>query len=283
MQTIIQKILVEEHHSFACRYYKTPNFETSWHKHEEVEIINITEGFGTVLIGDYIGEYKEGDVFFISSNLPHWFRKSNQNIIGNAIVAQFRKTVFGEEFLATPELRNINNLLNKNEGLKIEKKSKTLIAKKLLELEQAKGYTRYGILLDILNQISLSKQYSTLSKNFSSGIKNINPVMEDIIEYSFKNYLSQIKLSDVADMASMSIPTFCRFFKKNIKKTYFEFIQELRINHACKLLKEENKTIMDICYESGYNSWAHFSKQFKQVTKRTPSSYRKEFAEEQNL
>ena len=283
MQTIIQKILVEENHSFACRYYKTPNFETSWHKHDEIEIIYITEGYGTALIGDYIGEYKEGDVFFIASNLPHWFRKNNQIIIGNALVVQFRKSILGHDFLLQPELRNINNLLNKNEGLKLEKKSKIIISKKLLELEQAKGYNRYGILLDILNQISLSKQYITLSKNFYVGNKNINPIMEDIIEYTFKHYLTQIKLNDVAKMASMSIPTFCRFFKKNIKKTYFEFIQELRINHACKLLKEENKTIMDICFESGYNSWAHFSKQFKEVTKRTPSSYRKEFAEEQAM
>ena len=280
MQTIIQKVLVEENNSFACRYYKTPIFETNWHKHEEIEIILIVEGFGTVLIGDYIGEYKEGDVFFIASNLPHWFRKSNQNMIGDAVVAQFKKSILGNDFLQNPELRSINNLLNKNEGLKLEKKTKTYISRKLIDLEAAKGYLRFGILLDILNHISLSKQSTILSKNFSSGIKNINPVMEDIIEYSFKQYLNQIKLSDVADIASMSIPTFCRFFKKNIKKTYFEFIQELRINHACKLLKEENKTIMDICYESGYNSWAHFSKQFKKVTKRTPSSYRKEFAEE---
>ena len=249
MQTIIQKVLVEENHSFACRHYKTPMFETSWHKHEEVEIILIVEGFGTALIGDYIGEYKEGDVFFISSNLPHWFRKGNQNMIGNALVAQFKKSILGIEFLLTPELRSINNLLIKNEGLKLEKKSKTYISKKIIELEEAKGYYRFGVLLDILNHISLSKQITTLSKNFSSGIKNINPVMEDIIEYSFKNYLEQIKLTDVADIANMSIPTFCRFFKKNIKKTYFEFIQELRINHACKLLKEESKTIMDICYE----------------------------------
>ncbi len=280
MQTIIQKILVEEHHSFACRHYKTPIFETSWHKHEEVEIILITEGLGTALIGDFIGEYKVGDVFFISSNLPHWFRKSNQHMIGSAVVAQFKKSILSNDFLMNPELRTINNLLNKNEGLKLEKKTKTYISKKLIELEEAKGYVRFAILLDILHNISISKQCTTLSKNFSSGIKNINPIMEDIIEYTFKNYLDQIKLSNVADIASMSIPTFCRFFKKNIKKTYFEFIQELRINRACKLLKEENKTIMDICYESGYNSWAHFSKQFKKVTKRTPSAFKKEFAEE---
>jgi AraC-like DNA-binding protein len=75
----------------------------------------------------------------------------------------------------------------------------------------------------------------------------------------------------------MSIPTFCRFFKRNIKKSYFDFLKELRIGHACKLLRETNDSIIDICYDSGYNSWAHFSKQFKNVKKMTPNQYRKQF------
>lgn len=77
----------------------------------------------------------------------------------------------------------------------------------------------------------------------------------------------------------MTIPTFCRFFKKNIKKTYFEFLQELRVNHACKLLRTSEKPILEICYESGYNSWAHFSKQFKQLIQRTPTQYKKAYKE----
>jgi AraC-like DNA-binding protein len=89
--------------------------------------------------------------------------------------------------------------------------------------------------------------------------------------------LESITLADVASEANMSIPTFCRFFKRNIKKSYFDFIKELRIGHACKLLRESNYSILDICYKSGYNSWAHFSKQFKNVKEMTPNKYRKQF------
>ena len=280
MKTIIQKVLVEDGHSFACRNYKTPNFETNWHKHEEVEIIVIMEGYGTVMLGDYIGEYNEGDVFFIASNLPHWFRKNHSGMVGNAVVAQFCKNIFGNDFLLNPELKSINNLLNKDEGLRLEKSTKTIVAQKLNELKDATGFLRFSILMNLLYQISISKQYKAVAKNFQPDDKNMNPAIEKIIEYTFKHYLETIKLNDVAVMAGMSIPTFCRFFKKNIKKTYFEFIQELRINHACKILKEENRPIIEVCYESGHNSWAHFSKQFKKITNRTPSNYRKEFAEE---
>ncbi len=62
MKTLIQKIHIEEQHSFACNIYRTPKFETNWHKHEEAELIVITEGHGTAMIGDYVGEYKSGDV-----------------------------------------------------------------------------------------------------------------------------------------------------------------------------------------------------------------------------
>jgi AraC-like DNA-binding protein/quercetin dioxygenase-like cupin family protein len=279
MKTILQKVYVEENHSFACRTYQTPNFETNWHKHEEVEIIVITEGQGTVMIGDYVGEYKVDDVFFIASNLPHWFRKNNSKIIGSAVVAQFNKKIFGSEFLTNPELRMINNLLLKDEGYKFETKIKSIIADKLKALQDAKSYKRIELLLDILHNISITKQYKLLSQNFSSHTNHINPAIETIIDYSFKNYLEPITLNEVASIAKMSIPTFCRFFKKNIKKTYFEFLQEIRINHACKLLKNADQPIIEICYESGYNSWAHFSKQFKVVKKMTPSAYKKEFSE----
>jgi AraC-like DNA-binding protein/quercetin dioxygenase-like cupin family protein len=279
MKTILQKVYVEENNSFACRIYRTPNFETNWHKHEEIEIIVITEGQGTVMIGDYVGEYKVGDVFFIAGNLPHWFRKNNSKMIGSAVVAQFKKEILGNDFLSNPEMITINNLLLKDEGYKFEKKIKPIIAEKLIALQDAKAFKRLELLLDILHNISITKQYKMLSQNFSSNSNHINPAIESIIDYSFKNYLEPITLKEVASIAKMSIPTFCRFFKKNIKKTYFDFLQELRINHACKLLKDINKPVIEICYESGYNSWSHFSKQFKAAKKMTPSAYKKQFTE----
>lgn len=279
MKTLIQKVLVEENHSFACRTYRTPNFETNWHRHEEVELIVITEGYGTVMIGEYVGEYKSGDVYFIAANLPHWFKKNHHKITGSAVVLQFRKDILGYDLLQTPEMRNINALLQKDEGIALDKKLQSETGQLLKSLEFSENFNRMLLLFTILNRISTSKEFRVLTQNFSSNNITINPAIEKIIDYSFKYYLEPVKLQDVATLTKMSIPTFCRFFKKNIKKTYFEFLQDLRINHACKLLKNTDKPILEICYESGYNSWAHFSKQFKQVKKMTPSSYRKKFSE----
>ncbi len=276
MKTLVQKIYLEEQHSFACRTYRTPNFETSWHMHEETELILITEGYGTAMIGDYVGEYKTGDIFFIAGSLPHWFRKDQPALTGSAIVIQFRHQLLGNDFLQNPEAGNIKKLLDKKDGLLLKMKLKTEAGIVIREMEQAIGFQRLFLLLNTLHLISSSRQYNTLTQNFTDTGKS-DPAIERIIDYSFKHYLDTVTLKEVADLAEMSIPTFCRFFKKNIKKTYFEFLQELRINHACNLLKNSDKQTLAICYESGYNSWAHFSQKFKSIKKMPPNAYRKEF------
>ncbi len=279
MKTLIQKIHLEEHQSFACCSYRTPNFETNWHKHEEFELILIAEGHGTAMIGDFIGEYKPGDIYFIAGNLPHWFKKQHHKVTGSAVVVHFRQEIFGQGFLQLPELKTVYQLLQKNDGIQIQPKLKKELAAFISDLQKLKGFQRMNALMQCLQKISTTPHYVMLTQNFASHNNHINPAIEKIIDFSFKRYLTPVTLQQVAEVAAMSIPTFCRFFKKNIKKTYFDFIQDLRISHACKLLTNSNKPVMEICYESGYNSWAHFSKQFKQVKKMTPSKYRKEFEE----
>jgi AraC-like DNA-binding protein len=279
MKTLIQKIHVEEENSFACRLYRTPHFETNWHKHQEYELILITEGHGTALIGDYVGDYKPGDIYFLGSGLPHWFRKSNQNMTGSAIVLHFLKDFWGENFLHLPEMKAVLRLLNSdNNGIQLQKNLQKNIAALIPAIEQTNGLNRIYLLLNSLQQMSESKQYRVITKAFDSSPSNKeNSDIEKIFTWSFKHFLEPVTLAEVAAVADMTIPTFCRFFKRNVKKSYFDFLKELRIGHACKLLRESSEPILDICYESGYNSWAHFSKQFKQVKQLAPGMYRRQF------
>lgn len=279
MKTLIQKIHVEEQNSFACRLYRTPKFETNWHKHEECELIIITEGYGTALIGDYVGDYKTGDVFFLQSNLPHWFRKSKPNMTGSAVVVHFLNIFWGEQFLHLPEMKSILRLLqNSNNGIQLQKNLQKETGVQILQLEKATGPERIYLLMKCLQQISESKQYRVITKEFEPEADTaINPAIEKVFAYSFKHFLEPVTLADAAATAGMTIPTFCRFFKRNVKKSYFDFLKELRIGHACKLLRETNEPILDVCYASGYNSWAHFSKQFKMVKQMAPGTYRRQY------
>jgi len=279
MKTLIQKIHVEEKYSFACRTYRTPTFETAWHRHPECELIVITEGNGTALIGDYIGDYKQGDVFFLGSDLPHWFRKSRQDAVGSAIVVHFLKDFWGAGFLALPEMHVIAALLkNDSTGIQLMGDLATEIDLMIRKIENTEGLERIQLLLNCMEQIGSSEEHKVITMAFDTMAgREENIVIEAIIDYSFKNFLNPISLEEVASSTNMSVSAFCRFFKKNIKKSYFDFIKELRIGHACKLLRDTDRPILDICYNSGYNSWAHFSKQFKVVTKASPLKYRKQF------
>ncbi|GAB3738945.1 AraC family transcriptional regulator [Spirosoma lituiforme] len=276
-KTLIQKPQIDPLHSFACREYTTPEFESSWHKHDDYEIILITRGHGTLLMGDYIGLYHTGEIYFIASKLPHSFRKENPEMVGSAIVVHFRRDIFGDTFLEMPELKAIHKLLKRQEGIRLEKDLKDKTRELLVVLGQQNGFTSLSTLLRCLDQIAASTSWSALTNYRATQEELIDPTIEAIFEFSFKNYLTPITLSQVAAEVSMTIPTFCRFFKKNVKKSYFDFLQEVRVGHACKLLSDTTLPILDICFKSGFNSWAHFSKKFKEIKQTTPSKYRIEF------
>ena len=159
-------------------------------------------------------------------------------------------------------MKPVYYFLQKNDGILLEKKITLSITQLIRAIETAKGFQRINLLLQAIQLICSTTNQRIITRDFISVNSNINPAIEKIIDFSFKHYLEALTLEQVAKVAGMSIPTFCRFFKKNIKKTYFDFLQELRISHASKLLTDTNKSVLEICYESGYNSWANFSKQF---------------------
>ncbi len=277
MKTLLQKITNDSSQSFACRIYETPQFETNWHKHPEYELILILKGHGTAMIGDYVSDYTENDVFFMAGNLPHCFRKNHPQMKGAALVIHFTGDCWGEGLLQMTEMKTVQSLLHKNNGIQLEHTLKTAVTDLMQLMYRKQGFEKLVLLLQCLHTIGHSAEYTLLTADFTDTGNVVNPVIEQIIEYSFKHYLDKVTLEEVAAIANMSVPNFCRFFKKNIKKTYFDFLRELRISHACKLLTTTTQPILDICYESGYKSWAHFSKQFKEVKQQTPSQYRKTY------
>jgi transcriptional regulator GlxA family with amidase domain len=97
-----------------------------------------------------------------------------------------------------------------------------------------------------------------------------------VFNYVKDNFQQPIALDDVADLVSMTVPSFCRYFKKMTKKTFVQFANEYRIVHACKLLAEQPMSISDVSYESGFNNFSHFNKSFKEFTGKSASQYRHE-------
>lgn len=279
MKTLIEKLPHAEGTSFVSKTYQTPHFEVPWHQHIEYELILFTQGDGLSFIGNYAGEFQTGDIFFIGKNVPHTFQKRRDDMFTSAVVIQFREDFWGEAFINLPEAREIKELFEISaQGLQLLGESKHLLGKIIREMDGLIGFLRIIKLCECLHLIAGQKEYTRLS---TQQVELINAKdrerIDKVFRYTIDTFQQRITLADVAEVAGMSVPAFCNYFKKSTKKTYVDFLNEIRVGYACKLLVDTDMSIVNICYESGYNTLANFNKQFMKVKQITPSKYRKAF------
>jgi AraC-like DNA-binding protein len=279
MKPLVEKLPLSQNTSFVARTYRTPQFEVPWHQHIEYELILFTEGEGRAFIGNYIGEFKTDDIFFLGSNLPHTFQKAHKDLVTSAVVVQFTEDFWGQSFMQLPESKSITKLFSAAlQGLKIHGLTRLQLKPLIIELENLQGFARIIRLCECLHMIMTAHEFTPVStqevKTFQAKNKDR---IDRIFQYTIDNFQETISLADVASTAGMSIPAFCSYFKKCTKKTFVDFLNEIRIGHACKLLIDTQETVLEICYESGFNTLANFNKQFLKVKQLTPSAYRKNF------
>jgi AraC-like DNA-binding protein len=279
MKPFIEKLNLVERNSFYVRTHSTPNFEVPWHQHPELEIILFKEGFGSAFVGNYVGEFNEGDIYFLGSDLPHTFQKANKELFVSAVVIQFLDDFWGSPFINLPECRKIKEILEVSlHGLKLRGNTKKILHEMITGLETLSGFHRIIRLQECLQLIAEREEYEIVSthevKEFNAHNKER---IDKIYQYTIDHFFEAVTLETVAGIAAMSIPAFCNYFKKSTKKTYIEFLNEVRINNACKLLVDTENSINEICYNSGFNTLTNFNKQFHKVKKMTPSHYRKVF------
>jgi AraC-like DNA-binding protein len=286
MKAELLKVFPGHSNSFTVREDFGMQANKRWHYHPEIEIIYIKNGEGTHFIGDSIKRFKTGDIFMIGSQLPHFFKyddiylNNNGSNGVNVSVTQFDKDFWGEKFLHLPESTGIKQLLEKaRRGILVSADINDKVATLLEELKHSLGLERIILLLNILNTLAHAKTMKHLS---SVAFNHDHNAAEDdrintIYEYSFANYKRKIDLEEIAEVAKMSPNSFCRYFKLKTKKTYSQFVTEIRVGHACKLLIENKYFIKHICYDSGFNNFASFNKYFKLTTGKSPLNYQKEF------
>lgn len=279
MRLLVEKLPLSENTSFVARTHRTPHFEVPWHQHVEYELILFTEGAGMSFVGNYVGEFEVGDIYFLGANLPHTFQKSG-DLVTSAVVVQFREDFWGTGFLDLPECRQIKKLLHAAaQGFKLQGELRNMLQPLVQGLEHATGFERVLLLGRCLHHLSESNDYQALSTQELRPLQLRDQQRIDrIFQYTMEHYRQAITLAEIAAVAGMSIPAFCAYFKKRTKKTYIDFVNEMRIGYACTLLSDTEQTILQVSYDSGFNSVAHFNKQFLKVKGITPSGFRKAFS-----
>ncbi|WP_299112199.1 AraC family transcriptional regulator [uncultured Winogradskyella sp.] len=250
-----------------------------WHFHPEIELVYVNKGKGKRHIGNHLSYFNNSQLLLIGSNLPHNGFTDRLTVNGTETIVQFRQEFLGEYFFNVPEMESINNLFERaKSGILFGVKTKKKIGQKIEKLSEKEGFKKILVLLEILHGLAKSEDYTILNADgFTFETEPQDSAKIDLIfKHINQNFQEHISLDEIADKVSMTVPAFCRYFKKVTGKTFTKLVNEYRVVHATKLLSESQMSITDICYECGFNNFSHFNKLFKEFTGKSASKYRSE-------
>lgn len=285
MKPQLLKITPPPNSSFNFFAQDAAFFATPWHYHPEYEIVLVLESTGKKFVGSNISHFKPGDLCMIGAYLPHYYRNDEQfyakdsTVRARSLVIHFLEDFMGGNFFDLPECQAIKNLLERSKlGLNFGPETVKKVASKIKELEHLTGIKRLLELIAVLGILSESEDIQELTTNSMSLQNEVDSArINGVLSYIVQNYQQEIQLSDVARLANMSESAFSRYFKKRTRRTFSQFITEIRIEHACKLLVQDKMSISAISLESGFNNLSNFNRQFKLLKKTTPLAYRSTF------
>ncbi|SMG41278.1 AraC family transcriptional regulator [Arenibacter troitsensis] len=288
MKASFYKIIFDKETPFRCTYIDKPKFDHPWHFHPEFELTLILESEGIRYIGDHISGFKAGDLILVGSNLPHlWMNNENEkdhlDNNGNRsrrITLQFPLNFMDIIFKDAEELEPLAQLFKLAErGISFSNKTSIEIAPLLLDINKRKGLRKWVAVFNLLFQLTEAKDYTLLASNGYTPQLNTkdSDLMNRIFDHIRNNLENKISLQDMADMACLTKPSFCRLFKQKTGKSFFVFLNEYRINNAKRMLLEDKRlSISHIAHKSGFPSIQHFNSKFKELNNGlTPSQYTK--------
>lgn len=264
------------------------HFTFPWHYHSQYEIVYVVESTGSYYLGDTIKDFSAGNMVLVGSNVPHFWKSAaeyheeNSKLKIFALIIQFPDD-FSREFGSNyPEFQNIRDLLLRSQrgicfSSKVSKVSK-MLHEQLMGLLQISGVQRFLSFIDILEQLANTKDYQLITTEGFSSVEIIasSDRLKKVLNYLQLNYQNELLVDEIAKKFSMNTTAFCRFFKQHTSKSVIQYINELRVGFACKLLLDKTCSISEISFKSGFNNISNFNRVFKKQIGKTPSSFRLE-------
>lgn len=284
MKILPFKIPKTSQESFRLQVDHQQHFYDYLHQHPEVQMTLIIESEGKLIAGDYIGTFRPGNIFLIGANLPHVFRndpkyyRDEEGTTAHMISVFFEWQSFGEKFLSLPEMKALNEFARLSErGLLIKDPVCNRVSQLMKQLFRTTDMDRFIVLLKILNILASTTDVTPLA---SSGIYHEfdeidGKKLDSVYRFTMNEFHRKIHLEEVADIANMTVNSFCRYFKRRTRKSYVDFLTEIRIGQACKLLQQKDLSISQICFEVGFSNLSNFNRKFRELSGLTPSEFRK--------
>lgn len=270
--------------TFMIKELNVPYFTNTHHFHKDYEIVFVKKSSGKRIVGDHVDNFTDGDIVFVGPDLPHaWFNDSayygeQHDLLAQSVVIYLKRTWLERDVLPLPQTGKLKNMLeNSRRGIRFYGETARQISRLVSGIYRAEGFRQVADLFTVLFLMSETKECELLA-----GINYLNTHSENetarlnrVYEYVMRNFPGQIRLEHAADIANMSPNAFCRYFRQQTQKNFSQFVNEIRVGHACRLLAKKDISVTEVCYESGYQSVTNFNKFFRRIMGKSPVEYRK--------
>lgn len=287
MRGTFQKVSYKQQESFVVCHDLDAFINSHYHHHPELELIYILKGEGILTIANNSQKFRPGEMFLLGANMPHSFIRQQNNIkpkLCETITLHFSDNFLGNTFLNLPEASHLSMLFtHAQRGLQIGDDTKNKVVELMFDLLNVTSLKRILLFLEVLgllancNETSECKPIIEKKKSYYQKAPSETGRLEKIYQFTHDNYKNEILLKDVASLVNLSTTSFCRYFKNATAKSYYDFLLQVRIDQACRLLLENDLPAEQICFACGFNNSANFYRQFKKITGVTPLHYRKQF------
>ncbi len=287
MEAIYYKVPRPVGQSIRAEYWDLPSFYQPYHYHKECQLTLIISSSGFLYASDGCVPFHKNDIFLLGRNMPHVFRTGSDDsgscaIPAKAITVFFDHEQFAALFAMLPEAIRMTNLCNSSKyGIKASLMPDSDIIEYMKLVSEGEGISQISDVLKVLSGLSLLDNLEFVSPQ---SVVIHDPLdgkkIDQVIKFIRQNHRKQIGLEDVAQQINMTPSAFCRFFKKKTNRTFTNYLIDIRVATACKLLTEGDFTVSETCYESGYNSTSNFHRHFRRVTGFSPNEYKRKLLKE---
>jgi AraC-like DNA-binding protein len=289
---LFETLNLDARESFRVFAYTRAAYPFVWHHHPELELTLIVRGRGLRFVGDSVEPFREGDLVFLAPYVPHtWYSEEPKNNAYKsvhwelrdgpvqAVGIQFLEDCWGEALWDTPEAKSVKGLFDRaRQGLQFSGAVRKTVEAGMLEVldTPAGSFKRVTKMLELLALLAQARTFRTLS-TFKETPRGHLPAQENLarvlqrLHAPGENAPTQV---EAAKLAGLSSAAFCRFFKRHMGKTYVEYLNEVRIGHACRLLIETEMSVTEIAYNAGFENLSNFNRRFLRLKKMNPRKYR---------
>ena len=286
MQLAFERVSPTGEQPFLVKERVERRFPFAWHFHPEYELTLITASQGERFTGDSLEPYAPGDLVLLGANLPHAYasrpRQDGRPEWHRAIYVQFLEDFLGPRFFRSPDMAPVARLLQRAaQGLRIGGQAREAVAKRMTELARGAGLRRTILLLECLEQLAAAPRAELTplaSRGFNPSLRpEEGQRIDAVCRFIHERFAQPIGQPEAAARAHLTVSAFSRFFRRALGKTFPDYVNELRIGHACRLLMETDHGVSRIAFDSGFENLSNFNRRFRELKRLSPRDYRKRY------